>query len=317
MRGKPSLVSRPIAPFRLRFWSVAVAAPLLVACARSGAPPAVASSASQPAYALTYTDDLAADQKALADGEASEKQAAAGFGAHVDDLKKIDWAKVKRIVDEADASGKSAAYAEAHVASTAVADFWRDERDVIDAKVGGNAQYAAKQASCTADVAGAATFALNESVDKEVRKRLRARNDAFVVLERNRVAFGATNAAALEKLADEVAESSYLVHVALPRERERLRARLADASGVDKTLGRYIDDERAFQAEPGRTDAEKRASNDRVNAASKTRGELDASVQGGKATLDATDAQIDAARKDYEAALRALKQKISDKAQAA
>ncbi len=296
-----------------RLWLVALSSLALAACARSGAPPVVASSASQPAYAITYTDDLAADSKALTDNLAAEKTTSAGFGAHIDDLKKIDWQKVMTIVKQADASGKSAAYAQAHVESTAVSDFWRDERDTIDAKVGGNAQYAAKQASCSADVAGAATFALNDNFDKEVRKRLRSRNDAFVVLERNRTAFGATNAAALEKLADEVAETSYLVHVELPRERERLRARLDDKGGVDKTLGRFVEDEKAFQAEPGRTEAEKKASNDRIMAASKTRGELDASAQHGKEQLDATDAQIDAARKDYEAALGALEQKIADK----
>jgi hypothetical protein len=313
MRGKSSLVNSPHEQSHLSLWFVAFSALGLGACARSGGPPVIASSASQPAYAITYTDDLAADSKAITDGEAAEKQTAAGFGAHVDELKKVAWDKVTSIVHQADASGKSAAYAEAHGESTAVGDFWSDERDTIDAKVGGNAQYVAKQASCTADVAGAATFALNDTFDKEVRKRLRARNDAFVIIERNRTAFGPANAAALEKLADEVAETSYVVYVDLPRERERLRAQLDDKSGVDKTLGRYVEDEKAFQAEPGRTDAEKKASNDRIMAASKTRGELDASAQHGKEQLDATDAQIDAARKDYEAALSALEQKISDK----
>jgi hypothetical protein len=311
MRGKSSLVNTPHEQSRL--WLVALSSLALGACARSGGPPVVASSASQPAYAITYTDDLAAESKAIADNEAAEKTTSAGFGAHVDELKKIDWQKVMAIVKQADASGKSSAYAQAHVESTAVSNFWRDERDPIDAKVGGNAQYAAKQASCTADVAGAATFALNDNFDKEVKKRLRTRNDAYVVLERNRTAFGTTNATALEKLADEVAETSYLVYVELPRERESLRARLDDESGVDKTLGRFVDDEKAFQAEPGRTDAEKKASNDRIMAASKTRGELAASAQHGKEQLDATDTQIDAARKNYEAALSALEQKIADK----
>ncbi len=124
MRGKSSFVNRPNEQSRPLLCSLAFSALALGACARSGGPPVVASSASQPAYAITYTDDLAADTKSITDGEAAEKQTAAGFGAHVDELKKVDWAKVEAIVEQADASGKSAAYADAHGESTAVGDFW-------------------------------------------------------------------------------------------------------------------------------------------------------------------------------------------------
>lgn len=291
---------------------VAVAS-LALACSQSGARPVLASSASQPTYAMKYADDVSSTTKALADRQAEEKQLSPGFAAKVDALKKPDWDKVLAIVEASDEAGKSAGYADAQTEANGVRAFWADEHDAINAKVAGNANYAAKQASCTADVGGAATYALKEAFDKQIEKRLRAKNDAFLIIERYRTSLGKENATTLEKLADEVARASYIVHVELRDQRERLRARLGEKSAAAKTIDAFIKDEKAFQAEAGRTDAEKKASEDRIATATKARADLDTATAQADEAMKTIDAQIDAATKEYEDALKALKAKIAEK----
>lgn len=288
----------------------------LAACSSSGARPVLASSASQPACGMKYADDLSATTKAIADRQAESKQISTGLAARADELKKTDWDKVLTIVEKSDEAGKSAGYAGAQTEANEVRAFWNDEHDAINAKVAGNANYAAKQASCTADVGGAATHALKEAIDKQLEKRLRGRNDAFLIIDRYKVALGKENATALEKLADDIARASYIVHVDLLEQRERLRARFAEKDTVAKTLDKFIEEEKAFQAEAGRTEAEKKASDERLAVAAKGRADLDRAATSADESLKAIDAQIDAARKEYEEALKALKGKIAEKKKA-
>jgi hypothetical protein len=287
------------------------------ACTVPNGHPVLASSAQQPSYAVRYTDDLSVSTKIIGDRPTEERDLAASFVARVNELKKPDWAKVTLVVDKADESGKSVAYAEAHADLSAVRTFWGEESKELNARVSGNAQYAATKAGCTGgDVASAATYGLKEGMEKQLERRMRAKNDAYVILERYKVTFGRENLSILEKLADDVAQASYIVHVDMPERRERLRARFADKDAVASTLERLIQDERAFQNEPGRSDAEKKASDERIAAATKAKADLDSTAQQADAALKAIDQRIVDATKDYDDALSALRAKLTEKAKA-
>ena len=294
------------------------AALLVAACSRVDKGPVLASSAGQPTYALSYVDELNANVKSVGDAQDQERKLAANFPTRVDELKKPDWDLVRAVVDRSDAAGKSADFFDAHGEVDAVRTFWIDEKPTVDGKVAGGAQYVVKQATCastctTLDVGGPAVFALNESMEKEIVKRLHGSNDAFLLIEREHTALGPQNTAALEKLADDVAQATYLVHVDIVVHRERLKRMISDASDVKKTLEHLVQEEQAYRAQPGRTDADKKASDDRVTQAVKTSGEIDGAIAQAQAAVNGSDQAIAQATKDYDDALKNLRDKIDQK----
>ena len=300
--------------FRLAFPASLVCLMMALGCSSSaGKPPATAASSGQTAYAIGYGDELSSSIKAINDVQAKEKQLSAGFAARVDELKKPDWDKVETVIAYSDEAGKSADFADAQGDAVAVKGFWDSEKGEITARVNGNAQPTMKQAGCSAETAGPIAYSLNDAINKQLQKKLRSKNEAFVVIERYKTSLGPQNVSSLEKLADEIAEASYDVHVLMVLHRNRLQRLVADKSEVKKTLDRFIEDETAFQNEPGRTEAEKKASQDRINAANKNKAELDKVAEQAEATSKEMDKSIDAATKDYEEALKNLKAKVSEK----
>ena len=300
---------------------VAVLAVGLASCTRADKGPVLTSSAGQPSYALGYADELDGSWRAMGEGQDQERRLTAGFAARVDELKKPDWDVVRAVVDASDAAGSSAGFAGAHGRVDSVREFWGDEKTSVDAKVAGGAQYALKQASCASgcpslDVGGPAAYALNEALDHDLQKRLRASNDAFLIIERQRTALGPANAAALEKLADDVAQASFVVHVALVVERDRLRKLLADKGSVLTTLDRFVQDERTYQVQPGRSDADKKASDQRVNDATKSKSQIAAAAAQADAASSGADQVIAGVTKDYDDALKALRDRIDMKKKA-
>jgi hypothetical protein len=295
--------------------SVAILA-ILVGCSSSGKAPALPSSGGQTAYAIHYNDEVTSATKAIADAQSREKTLSGGFGAHVDQMKKPDWAKVDVIIDDSDQAGKSADFADAQNDATAIRNFWESDKNEITGRVNGSAQAKLKEAGCGGDVGGAIAYGLNEAITKQLQKKLRSKNEAFIVIERYKTSLGPQNVTALEKLADDVSEASYDVHVLMVLQRNRLQRLVADKNDVKKSIDRYVQEETDFQAEPGRTDADKKASVERVNAANKNKAEVDNVAAQAEAVSKEMDKSIDAATKDYEDAVKALKAKVAEKKKA-
>lgn len=288
----------------------------VAACSSGGKPAATASSAGQSAYALHYGEELTQATKSIRDTQARAKTLSTGFSAYVDQLKKTNWPKVESIIDASDQAGRSTGFADTEGDAVAVKSFWESEKNEINGRVVGSAQAKLKEQGCAGDIGGTVVYSLNEGIAKQLQKRVRANNEAFVIIERNKVTLGPPNVPVLEKLADDVAEASYDVHVLMPTQRARIERLVADKSDVDKTLDRFVREETDLQAEPGRTEAEKKASSDRVTLANKAKSELDATASQAQATLKEMEKSIDAATKEYDEALKALKAKVDEKKKA-
>jgi len=276
----------------------------LVACASQQTEPQLASSAAQPAYAAAYPDELQSAAKEFGDDRNEGRTLTAGFQQRAGELKgPADPNVMSTIIDRADESGRSQGFAARRGENENARTFWDEERQPITGRVAGAAQNKVSESKCeNTDVGGAVAYSLKDGVDKQLEKRLRAKNEAQVVVERYKLSLGQANAAVAQKLADDVAEASYIVNVALPNEKLRLTKLLADKS--------TIDEEKAFQQEKGRTDAEKKASEDRIANLNKARTNLANAVVNGEVATRGIDDQLKAAKAEYDAAIKALKDQI-------
>lgn len=269
--------------------------------------PEVASSAGEASYAIAYPAELSTVASGFDEHRREGTKLAAGFTGYPDQLKDANKAQVLQVIERADEAGRSSSYVERAKQMEQVTSFFDAEKDEINKKVGGSAQYVAKQKGCDVDVYGTVAKSLKDSVDKQVEKRQRDRNEAQLIIERYRVSLGKPNAAALEKQADEISRASYLVNVELVERKNKLTAMIGESDRVKKTSDSFIERERAFQAEPGRTDPEKKASDERITAMNQSKSAVDAAVTQAKTQLADIDNKIKASQKEYADAIAALK----------
>src|SRR3954467_2956536 len=207
--------------------------------------PAFASSANETSYAEHYPANLLALRTEFATDEAKAREIFGGFQNYPGALSNPDGEHALGVVTRADAAGKSGAYAQQAQENQSVSRFFSDEKDTLNQKVGGAAQYAAKQKECTADVASPAIGALDHGVDKALEDRLRGHDEAHRYIEDHQDALGKPNLEKLQKQADDISLASYLVHVRVKQLKSEL-TRLADeASDVKKTLARSDADAQA------------------------------------------------------------------------
>jgi len=293
-------------------WAVLIGvAPL--GCASQQNEPQVASSATQTNYAMDYPGAAQGTGNDYVNSEGEVRRITTDFGKYPEQLKDPPWPLVQTIVVRADEAGRSGSYVDARRELEGTQAFFTQEKDEITRRVAGSAQYVAKKKDCDVDVSGAVSASLKEAVDKQLEKRLRAHNDAHVLIERYRESLGKPNAAALEKQADEISTASYITNVRTVETKAKATQLLDDASSAKRTLDQSIADERAFQAEQGRTAADKKASNDRIAKMEDAKVKIDAAVPQLQALNKELDQRNDAMKKQYNDSLDGLKKAISAK----
>jgi hypothetical protein len=288
-----------------------LAAALSIGCSTRPAP-AFASSANETSYAERYPATLLALRTEFATDEAKAREIFGGFQNYPGALTAPDGQQVLAVVTRADAAGKSGAYAEQAQENQGVSRFFTEEKDPLNQKVGGAAQYAAKQKDCTVDVASPAIGALDHGVDKALEERLRGHDEAHRYIEDHQDALGKPNLEKLQKQADDISLASYLVHVRVKELKLELSRMVDEASDVKKTLGRSDTEARAVVADPAASKPAKATAQTRATAAESATASLDSEVDQAKravADMDARSAQLE---KDYNAALDALEKALGN-----
>lgn len=286
----------------------------VVGCSSQKPEPHVASSVAQANYAASYPADLQSTANGYVNAELEVRRATGEFAKYPDQLKDPPWPLVQTIVTRADEAGQSASYVEARRQAEAEQAFFTADNNEITRRVAGSAQYVTKKKECDVDVTGTVGASLKEAVDKQIEKGLRAHNDAHLIIERYRESLGRPNAAALDKQVDDISSASYLANIrAVELKGETLRL-IDEASTVKRTLQQSIDEERAFQAEAGRSAADKKASSERIAKMEDSKVRIDAAIPQLQALAKDIDQRNDAMRKEYAAALDNLRRAIAARA---
>src|SRR5262249_6498646 len=141
---------------------------------------------------------------------------------------------------------------------------------------------------------------------------MRDRNDAHRVIARWHDTMPKEDVETLEDQADNLAYASYVVFVELVDMKLEVRRMLTDAEEIPKTDDAVIAEERAFQEQPRRSDAEKKAAEERIAAMQKARALAQQSTEHAKKLSDDMDKQIAAIQKEYNEAYQYLMQKLAE-----
>jgi hypothetical protein len=229
---------------------------------------------SQGRSALGFSKRIEASAKRLDELDGSIRERCTSLPSYADRVGDADPAAVLEVVEASQRAGRDGAYADEHRRLASVDQFFDDEQAELTRKVGGAAQYAAKQGGCSVDVYGPVSGALKSTVTERRRERLREHNDAFVLIERRKGELGKKNVGAVEELADVVAGMSHAVERTLPDARRRFTNESRAAGEAQSALGTFIADEQRYQKEAGRTPEELKASEARVKEAEDEKAKL-------------------------------------------
>ena len=276
-------------------------------------PAGCASSATQTSYAVDYPVALQSVANDYVNSEGEVRRLTTEFARTPASSKIPPWPVVANIVQQADEAGQSASYVAGRRQYEGVQEFFTEEHGELSRRVIGSAQYVAKKKECDIDVSGAIYQSLKEGVDKQLEKRLRAHDEATTLIERYREVLGKANATALEKQVDEISAASYITNVRTTELKASAVRLLDESSQIKKTLDRSIADERAFQAENGRSAADKKASNERIAKMEDGKLKIDSAVPQIQALNKEIDERNSAMKKEYALALDNLKKAIAAK----
>jgi hypothetical protein len=286
-------------------------ASFLGGCASNNKQPQVASSGGQAAFAVEYPEQMQGVTTTYTQHRDEAKTMSTQLSTRAADVKAVKGNLALQVVDAADAAGKSESYVEQRREIDHARKFFTEGKSEISQKVAGSVMYAAK--GCNGDsIGGAVPGALKDAVDKRAEKQLRQSNEAHLLIERNRPSLGPA-AAPLEKLADDVSNTAYVVYIEMPAQREKLRQLVAEADQVKKTADDFLATEGKFQSEPGRTDPEKKGSQSRIEIMNKSKAAIDPAVEQAKAALAKMDQDIQTAQKEYKDALDKLRKDLPQK----
>jgi hypothetical protein len=279
----------------LRRVSFVLLTALSAACSAEKQTPQVASSHSNPAYAVSYASGLQ-DVVIRID---EQRQAVAGS---VKDMPQFalavgpsDPQLVASLYEEADQEGKSEAYATRANEERVITTFFKEEENQLVQRIAANSEYAAKQKQCEVNLSDASRRGLQRGLQDQLKDRRRATSGAQVKIQHKKAQLGAKAVQVLPDQVDQISLTSYLVYVALETDEQLLAKRVEQIGSIRSTLESHRFD---LAAEGG--DKEELARTDAALV------ELTKQETSAKATLKDVESRRVQLRKDYEDALDKL-----------
>jgi hypothetical protein len=279
-------------------------------------PPLTASSAGQGSYALHYADSVASARAELSTIEKQADSAQSDFAKYPDALSNPSWPDVLAVYDAADEAGKTTAYVEELERARAVTQFYVEEKDELNRRVGGAAQYAVKQKECDVEVTGTTSYALSKAFEERVRDRLRDKSDAYLYIHEHEDTLVKKNVPKLEDQSDGIAQTSYLVYVRLVELRDRLTQQATEASDVEKALQKIADESHTAAADSKATPARRAHATERERLALAAKQRVEPEATEAKKLVEEMDKRIKAVQDKYEDAFSALRKDVDKRGEA-
>jgi hypothetical protein len=286
------------------------------ACGQPTPEPEIASSAELSGYAIAYPDKLGSLNETYRADSAEAREIFQAFAKHPDELKDPDWNQVLNVTVRADEEGRSSSYAYRIDESRNVQEFFDEEKDDIARRVSGAVDAQAKKVECDCelDAYGKVVYSLNESVNKQLDKRLKIESESARLIERYEKSLGKKNSGTLEKQAGFIARASYIVFVGLPELWNYIDRLACEERKVKRTLENALEAEREFSAHPEVSKSEKKASEKRISELEKALSSIDATVEAANKIISEGQEGIPAIRREYEDAFDKLCDEISKRA---
>ncbi len=285
------------------------------ACASSKPEPKLVSSASLPGYATRYPTELSLARNAFTTEEQEAERLLGDFASYPGRLSNPNWATVRDVYLLADTDGKSYAYVERLEQSQGAAAFFVEQKAEIERRVGGAVQYAVKdKKECDVDVATPARVSLEKAVEKQLTESVHDRSDAYQAIQDNQDALGKKNADTLEEQSDSLSRASYLVHVGIYREKDRIDRMVSEASEVKKTLERTISDLDAL-SKTKLTDARKKQVDQELIDAHAAQNLIDTELQQSEPVKKSAEDRVKKLEGDYDKAFNALVDDVKKRVQ--
>jgi hypothetical protein len=279
----------------LRRTTFALLTALSVACQAEKQAPQVASSHSNPAYAVTYANGLREvgtridEQRQAVDGSVKEMpQFALKVGPS-------DPKLVASLYEEADEEGRSEAYATRANEERVISSFFQEEENELVQRIAANSEYAAKQKECEVNLSDASRRGLQRGVQDQLRDRRRSTSAAQAKVKQKKVQLGPKAVQVLPDQLDQISLTSYLVYVALETDEQLLAKRVEQIGSIRSTLESH-----RFDVAADGGDKEELARTDAALV------ELTKQETSAKETLKDVEARRVQLRKDYEDALDKL-----------
>jgi hypothetical protein len=288
--------------------SLALGFASIVACNTASQRPIATSAADQPTYAVRYPDALASARGRFSEQENRAARESADLSAYVNSIETKNWKAVSTIYTLADSSGRSQTYAERYEQTDGISTFFTEEKDHLNQSIAGAVAYSAKQNNCKepGEVAGTSTFALGKAVDKQLRERLRANNEAISFIDAHAESIGKNAAEKLRDQADKLAELSYTVRVGVAINRQRIQALFEESNRIKATLNEAANQADELAKDSTQPEPDRKAAKARADAARASAGRIDGELQQAKFVLDSMDQRIKKMTDDYQQAFKGL-----------
>ena len=286
----------------------------VVGCEQPKSKTAVDLSTDQKGAALRVPPASLAVATRIRTGEAESRAAFGTLPGLADKLNETDVDVVVSVIEAADDAGKDPAYGQTSREMAATAAFFEEEREPLTKKIGGSIQYQAQQKGCDIDAWGSVAGGLKEGVKERIEERMKASNDAFLIIERKRDAIGKKNIETVETIATDVSKASYFVHVQMEFAEEDLKAAKSAAEDAKSDIQKFIEEENEAKEGAAKPSPEsEKAKKERVATAEAQLKIADEAIAANAKELERIKERQAEVRSAYDTALSELTAKVKAK----